>query len=320
MAIRSTPWAIDNNNHPAQDARLALASKLGCDLATSFAGGVPASAGLIVDPGHGVTYATSMKVTQNGTPNMSVLVAAGGAFVRGTQSAIQGVYSLTNDASANLTISAANASNPRRDLIILQARDNAFDAGGINDGRLVVVAGTPAGSPSDPSLAAYPNALVLARVAVAANATSITNANITDLRSIAGDWFKPRGRLISKSVGSNQLGLTSNVDLTSTSTSVDIPAYRKLMASGRALGLLTTAGGNVAFILNVGGTDLGYLDVPTVVNGGQVVLDGAIEVSISTAGTYTFKLKAGTSAGTLGIYGGTEATKMYIDDIGGVLA
>lgn len=181
MTIRTKPWLIDGNTHPAQDGRLAFSALLGSPLGNAFAGGVSAA-----DPGHGVANSTSMKVTQNGSPNMSVNVALGAAFIRGTISALQGVYSVTNEATVNLTISAANAVNPRRDLVILQARDNAFDSGGINDARLVVVAGTPAASPVDPSLSSYPNALVLARVAVAANATSVTNANITDLRTFIG--------------------------------------------------------------------------------------------------------------------------------------
>jgi hypothetical protein len=177
MPVSLTPWCIDGNTHPAADARRAMAGILGCDLATSFAGGVGA-----VDAGHGVVRSGDLAVAQNGTPNMSVLVAAGSAFIRGTQAASQGVYHSFNDASTNLTIAAANATNPRRDLIVLQIRDAAY-SGAVRDARLLVVTGTPAASPVDPSLSSTPNALVLARVRVAAAATSITNAVIDDLRT-----------------------------------------------------------------------------------------------------------------------------------------
>jgi hypothetical protein len=54
--------------------------------------------------GHGVVGAGDLAVTQNGTPNMSVNVAAGRAFIRGTEtgSLNQGVYSFFNDGIVNL--------------------------------------------------------------------------------------------------------------------------------------------------------------------------------------------------------------------------
>lgn len=320
MAIRITPWAIDNNTHPAQDARLALAHSLGCDVASSFAGGVPASAGLVVDPGHGVTSAGALKVAQNGTPNMSVLVAAGGGLIRGTQSAVQGVYALTNDASTNLSISAANASNPRRDLVILQARDNAFDAGGINDGRLVVVAGTPAASPTDPSLASYPNALVLARVAVAANATSITDANIADLRSIAAPWANGRGRLGGATVTSQQTGIgTSAVDLTSLSATIAVIAGRRLKVTG-SINLVQAASATVGILfLQRDGTQLNTAANGVVSTYGTTNVVTAEQSSLA-AGSYTFKLRSSCNTGTIntGVDAQTPGLLM-VEDIGGVL-
>ena len=145
----------------------------------SFAGGVASS-----DPAHGVARGADFAVTQNGTPNMSVNVAAGGAFIRGTQNANQGAYHVWNDGTVNLSISAADATNGRRDLVIAQVRD-AFYSGATNDARITVVTGTPAAVPVDPSLASFPNALVLARITVAAGDTAINTADITDLRTMA---------------------------------------------------------------------------------------------------------------------------------------
>lgn len=150
----------------------------------SFAGGVASS-----DPAHGIVRATDFAVTQNGTPNMSVNVAAGGAFIRGTQNANQGAYHVWNDGTVNLSISAADATNGRRDLVIAQVRD-AFYSGATNDARITVVTGTAAASPVDPSLASFPNALVLARITVAAGDTAINTADITDLRTVANQVGK----------------------------------------------------------------------------------------------------------------------------------
>jgi len=101
-------------------------------------------------------------------------------MVQGTLSALQGAYAVTNDATVNLAIGAADPTNPRRDLVVVTVRDAAF-SGANNDVILQVVQGTPAGSPVDPATPA--NSLVLARVAVAAAASSIVTANITDLRA-----------------------------------------------------------------------------------------------------------------------------------------
>lgn len=150
----------------------------------SFAGGVASS-----DPAHGVVRTGDFAVTQNGTPNMSVNVAAGGAFIRGTLNANQGAYHVWNDGTVNLSISAADATNGRRDLVIAQVRDAAY-SGATNDARITVVTGTPAASPADPSLASFPNALVLARITVAAGDTAINTADITDLRTLANQSGK----------------------------------------------------------------------------------------------------------------------------------
>jgi hypothetical protein len=150
----------------------------------SFAGGVASS-----DPAHGVVRTGDFAVTQNGTPNMSVDVAAGGAFIRGTQNANQGAYHVWNDGTVNLSIDAAHPTNGRKDLVIAQVRD-AFYSGATNDARITVVTGTAAASPVDPSLSSFPNALVLARITVAAGDTAINTADITDLRPLANQLHK----------------------------------------------------------------------------------------------------------------------------------
>ena len=180
MPVESFPWSIQGQSHPATVARNAQAAMLGAPAAAVS----PAVQILTAGGSHGVVSAGDLAVSQNGTPNMSVNVAAGRAFIRGTETASlnQGVYSFFNDGVVNLSIGAADPTNPRRDLIIAQVRDANYSGAAI-DARLAVVAGTPAASPADPTPPA--NALVLARVAVAAGATSITNANITDLRTRA---------------------------------------------------------------------------------------------------------------------------------------
>jgi len=119
-----------------------------------------------------------MAVTQNGSPNMSVNVANGVAFIGGSEGQQSG-YVVCATSTTNVTITAAHASLPRIDIIVANIRDSAY-SGANNDWQLQAIAGTPAGSPTVPTAPA--NSIVLAQVAVAAAATTITNANITDVR------------------------------------------------------------------------------------------------------------------------------------------
>lgn len=150
----------------------------------AFAGGIGATNG----GAHGVAGSGHLAVSQSGSPGMSVDVAAGLALITGTVSAEQGPYSFYNDAAVTLSIAAADSTNPRKDLVIAQVRDDDY-SGADADARLTVVTGTPALSPSDPSLSSYPNALVLARIDVPAGDVAITDGQITDLRTRAGAYY-----------------------------------------------------------------------------------------------------------------------------------
>jgi hypothetical protein len=180
MAIRTTPIFVQAGTHPAEETRLMLGGMLGMP-PTTFAGGVAAS-----NPAHGIVSANDFVVTQNGTPNMTVLVAAGGAFIRGTENLNQGAYHVWNDASQSVTINTAHPTLSRRDLIVVSVTDQAY-SGGTSVASISVVTGT-AGTGTDPTPPA--NALVLARVTVAALDTAINNADITDLRTHANQRGK----------------------------------------------------------------------------------------------------------------------------------
>lgn len=175
-------WAIQGDSHPAVLATSAMAAAMGVPVAAHSA----AVAAMTAGGGHGVVGSGDFAVTQNGTPNMSVNVAAGYAFVRsgGSASILVGIYALLNDATVNVSISASDPTNPRIDLVIVQVRDSNYGEAA-SDERITVVAGTPAASPAVPSLTSYPNCVVLAQVAVAAAVTTIVTANITDKRTFA---------------------------------------------------------------------------------------------------------------------------------------
>lgn len=167
MAERNPPAWLQAGSHPADLDRRILESVFRTDGVLDLAGG-------------------DLAVTEQGTPAMGVTVAAGVAVIDGTESASQGVYHVVNDADVDLAIAASDPTNDRIDLVVAQVRDS-FYSGADDDWLLAVVTGTPAASPAEPTVPV--NAHVLARVDVAAAASSITDAAITDRReeAVAGD-------------------------------------------------------------------------------------------------------------------------------------
>ena len=137
-----------------------------------------------LSPAPGVIGVGDLAVAQHSTPNMSVDIAAGFAVIAGTTTVpVQGSYWFYNDATATLAIAAAHATLDRIDIVCAQIQD-AFYAGASNTPQLVVVTGTPAGSPVAPSPPA--SSIILAQVYVTHAESSVLNAAITDKRVRAG--------------------------------------------------------------------------------------------------------------------------------------
>jgi hypothetical protein len=127
----------------------------------------------------GIIGTSSLAVTQAGTPGMAVQVAAGWGAIVGDFTTNMGVYQFYNDAATQLSVTAANPTNPRIDRVVVTVNDSYY-TGATNNVTFTVVAGTAAASPTAP--ATPTNSISLATIAVAAGATSIVNANITDTR------------------------------------------------------------------------------------------------------------------------------------------
>ena len=141
------------------------------------------------------------QVVANGTPNMTVLVQPGsGRITTGTYPASYG-YLISHDTALpgeSVTI-AISAASPRIDYVLAyidKAVAGSTSGANVNNTNNVLkfasVAGTPSGSPVVPTLSQIQTAIgaanpyiILAQVAVAANVSTITNPNITDLRVFA---------------------------------------------------------------------------------------------------------------------------------------
>lgn len=133
--------------------------------------------GIISTPG--VTSATSFAIVPSIPAGMSVSVLEGGAYVTGSELLGQGTYHVFNEDTFDITIPPSNSVNPRIDLIYIRIYDQEIF--GTNNMAVVEIQpGDPAISPVVPTLPA--SSIPLARVAVGAGVSSISIANITNLR------------------------------------------------------------------------------------------------------------------------------------------
>lgn len=173
-------------------------------------------------PIRGVGTLTDLLVTQHGTPNMSVDVAAGRVVIAGTQSALQGRYVGWLDASLNVVISASDATNARTDLIVARVKDAQY-SGASNTFSVEVVTGTPGVGAPAPTAPA--NSYTLATVTVAATVTTIVTGNIADNRHTAGPL------------------LPSMLLVYPTSPAAGLAVYRKTNDVNEGLEIATSAGG-----------------------------------------------------------------------------
>jgi hypothetical protein len=140
------------------------------------------------NPGY-IEPINAFKVQAQTVPAMSVKVGSGTSkadyyLLQGTVAG-QGNYVVRLDVSSvNVTISAADASQPRTDEIYLYVADTAYDSSSRVLPRLGYRKGDVGGAAPGPD-SAWKAYAKLASVAVAAGATTITSANITDSREIA---------------------------------------------------------------------------------------------------------------------------------------
>jgi hypothetical protein len=86
----------------------------------------------------------------------------------------------SSDATDQVTLTAANGTNPRIDVVTCHPRGNDLDGGGNNDFIFDFVTGTPAASPTVPATPA--GQVALAQILVPAQSASISGGNITDVR------------------------------------------------------------------------------------------------------------------------------------------
>ena len=161
MAVINPPTWIQAASHPASGYRRLL---------ESITGGQP-----------GVMRSTHLLVEDQSSPDMSVKVSEGQVLIDGTENTYQGFYLCDAQGSTDLVVSASDGSNGRRDLVIARVYDVEYGVAVTNVWALEIVTGTPAATPLLPAVPS--NSLVLATILVPAASTTVTQANITDIRT-----------------------------------------------------------------------------------------------------------------------------------------
>ena len=239
MAIGTVPTYLQNASHSAAIFRVAQSA--------------PFTSG-------GILSSVELGVTQQGSPNMSVVLGPGRAQIVGTSVSppagqtwtTQAQYTAYNDANLTLTIAASNPTNPRIDAVYIQIQDS-FYSGATNTAVAAVATGTPAVSPAAPAIPA--NSILIAYVAVAANATSIVTANITSQTSLAsllqqqqflGEAQSASSTTIPSTSGTNVADANAPVTFTLTQTTRVRIHVRTLLNTNGAGSLLQLKTGVVA--------------------------------------------------------------------------
>jgi hypothetical protein len=263
MALRNPPSWLQNGSHPAENDRLTTTG--------------------VIWKSKGIADYGSFRVSQSGTPAMTVSVAAGHAMILGTQTATQGLYIAYNDAATTVAISTASTTLPRIDRLCLTVQDSFYGGTANNQVILQAIAGTPNASPVAPAEPA--NSLTIALIAVAANTTAITDGNITDARITAQ---LSENAFTAASTAANTLTVNGIAGQTGKAFKInDSTATQKFAVA--VDGTLTFADGSTQSTAAVGG-------VTSVSGGSGITATGTTSVSVAIDTLITADL---TSAQTL---------------------
>ncbi|MEV5659791.1 hypothetical protein [Streptomyces flaveolus] len=213
MAIINPPMWMQAGSYPARNDRLALTALL------SYPGfAVDEATPLRIRQGVKPSYQNyQLKVRPAPTPNMTVIVSAGFAYVDQHDTGGQGTYICVNDGDVTLQVPpAGTAGQYRKDTVVASVYDGEY-AGSSSEWRLEVIQGPYAASAGATVRGTLPpNAQVLADLSIGPSQTAVAAGNIADLRnySVAAGGIVP----VASNIAPNRLHPGQTMYLTDTDT------------------------------------------------------------------------------------------------------
>ena len=276
----------------------------------------------------------SFAVNAQGSPNMTVAVSAGQAYVNATPTGgtAQNIR-VSMDASENVTIAANSTGSTRYDWVYIKIDPDKLNnpaTNGLDVVTLITQRSTTLATDSNGTPA---NALAIATVTVANGASSIANADITDRRVNIGPTALANNTILGNNLATSAIKLgyaerTSDFTTTAVSTWTDVTGLSATVtvpAGGRDIkitafigGLKTTAaaGTFVSMAIMEGTTVLGMGGMNEPVAAYNMPFTIVARVSAPSAGSHTYKVAVASSfAGTLtaaaGASGTASATNAY---------
>lgn len=125
----------------------------------------------------GATSPSGFAATQQVVASMKLTIGAGSAYINAPWAINQGYYCFINDAPIDIDVQPSDPTYPRIDRVIARVYD-AFYEGTENKAQIEIKKGDPAVSPEVPAIPS--GSIELARISVAAGATTIVTANINN--------------------------------------------------------------------------------------------------------------------------------------------
>lgn len=262
--------------------------------------------------------------------NMTVDVASSvgnGAIVTGDSVTAQGKYFVPPTAAdVNVDIAAADVSNPRNDLVVLEVKDDQHDASGLNLARVRVITGTPNASavgtdaPGANGTPALPSScLLLAVVTVTAGATSVTTAMLNDRRQSAHTYNRLGLATLTTAFATS--ATHTNYQDEGLSVSATYSSSRVLRVTFATTGYASGGAQRIYFKVVRGSTDVTQWLTPTVVNS---ILPESFTWSHTFNGpvngaTETFKMQVKAASANTAVQSyatSTQPRTLVVEDLG----
>ncbi|MGW7283935.1 hypothetical protein ACWGH4_00290 [Streptomyces sp. NPDC054847] len=166
MTLFQAPILTDGATHPAQQFRMLVR-----DLARGS---------------EGITEGDDLKVSQLSTPGGGVQISDGSGIVVGRANPVQGSYAVANVGSATVDVAANGGGSTRYDMVILRVEDPEYEGTldpAVDDINYFTI--IPSVTSTATTIPGGLTGIPLARIAIPAGTSVITDAMITDLRQVA---------------------------------------------------------------------------------------------------------------------------------------